>query len=160
NLQYDAPACYLGLGDLRSRSTVTIWWLPVRTKVTTCPSALAVIRFRAVLPEVMLVAQGLGNRADRRIDRHRHPGHRRNLLDERRRVRGIRDRLSPAEGRVPRDEARWTGERVESAHAADDGDSGIRFVLRFDLAAHQRLGQRDRPVEIIGVRRAKAGDLA
>ena len=51
-------------------------------------------------------------------------------------------------------------ERIDTFKAPHNRLAGVRFVVRFDFFRRERWRYRDRPVEVIGMRRTEAGNLA
>ena len=69
-------------------------------------------------------------------------------------------RLAPREGSVAGDKDTWNRDGIElvTVETADNDGAGVANVSRSNLFGCEGLGNRNRAVEVVGMRGAKAGD--
>ena len=121
---------------------------------------LSVARAGAVFVKKVAVKMGLGDRRHFRINGDRLQGQPRDFLDNDGVQRGLRGVGSPGKGRMAGDEHGRNLHRIEPRESPDNRESGVGFAVGADLLVGEAGGDRDRTVEIIGMRSAVAGDLA
>src|SRR5689334_9445047 len=106
----------------------------------------------------MLVVQRAGERPGFSVDQKRVGCHAGNVFENDGVVSGISGGRSPTKGCVPSNQYRRNRIWIELGERAADGLAGLEFVVGGNFLGTEGLGYRNRPVEIVGVRSAKAWD--